>query len=143
MHYELWTDGACSGNPGPGGWAYIVRIPNSNLIFDDSGYVSETTNNRMELLAVIEGLRHTPYSTHVVVFTDSKYVKQGITEWIKRWKKNGWLTANKKPVKNRDLWERLDALCQNHQVEWNWVEGHSGCELNECVDEMARAAIGG
>lgn len=135
----LYTDGACSGNPGPGGWGAL-------LIWGDhrkelSGGEAETTNNRMELRAVIEGLRTLRRRVPVTVYTDSTYVMKGVTEWMAGWKARGWKTAAKKPVKNRDLWEDLDAALVGHKVKWRWVKGHAGDPGNERADALARAAI--
>lgn len=139
-NFEMYTDGACSGNPGPGGWAWVLVL-NGKLILQDSGYEKETTNNRMELLAVINGLQNLittkQEKTSLVIYTDSNYVKQGITTWIKTWKKNGWKTSNKQPVKNKDLWETLDTLQQEFSPNWQWVKGHSANELNNLCDKLA------
>lgn len=133
---EVFTDGACSGNPGPGGWGAIVRIDGKDK--ELSGGEADTTNNRMELIAVIEALRVLHAASTVVLTTDSKYVKDGITDWIHNWKKNGWKNSNKKPVKNADLWRELDALNQKHTIEWRWVRGHNGHPENERCDKLAR-----
>ena len=135
----MYTDGACRGNPGPGGWGVV-------LIYKDNrktlrGYSAETTNNRMELTAVIEGLRALNRSCRVEINTDSKYVMQGINEWIANWKRNGWKTAARKPVKNYDLWQQLDEAVAGHDVDWKWVKGHSGIEGNEQADQLANEAI--
>lgn len=137
---SIYTDGACSGNPGPGGWGTIIVHPDGseNIL---SGGEEKTTNNRMELTAVIEGLEKTPAGTCAVVVTDSEYVKKGITEWIKNWVRNGWKTASKKPVKNRDLWQQLLALTEKRNISWEWVKGHSGHPLNERCDSLARSEI--
>ncbi len=137
---SIYTDGACSGNPGPGGWGTIIVYPDGS---EDilSGGESKTTNNRMELAAVIEGLKKTPTGTCGVVVTDSEYVKKGITEWIKNWVRNGWKTASKNPVKNRDLWQQLLALTEERNISWEWVKGHSGHPLNERCDSLARSEI--
>lgn len=136
---DIWTDGACSGNPGPGGWgAILVHGENTREL---SGAEPETTNNRMELMAAIAGLTALKRPCRVVLHTDSQYVKGGITGWIFGWKKNGWKTADKKPVKNTDLWQALDEAMARHAVEWRWVKGHAGTPLNERADELARAAI--
>lgn len=137
---EVFTDGACEGNPGPGGWGAIVRMNGTEK--DLSGGERHTTNNRMELSAAIEALKVLPASSRVVLTTDSQYVQKGITQWIKNWKRNGWLNASKQPVKNADLWRDLDALCEKHSVEWRWVKGHAGHAENERCDELARQAIG-
>ena len=136
---EIFTDGACRGNPGPGGWAAILRrgIQEKELW----GYDPETTNNRMEMLGAIEGLQALKAPCEVILYTDSMYVKNGITTWIHGWKKNGWRRADKGPVKNVDLWQRLDVLVTYHKVTWQWVRGHSGHKENERADELARQAI--
>jgi len=136
---EIFTDGACSGNPGPGGWGTILRCGGHEK--ELSGYDPETTNNRMELIAVIAGLEALKRPCNVHLTTDSQYVKKGITEWIDGWVRRGWKNSQKKPVANRDLWERLLALSEKHRVEWCWVRGHAGHEENERCDELARAAI--
>ena len=135
---EVFTDGACLGNPGPGGWG--VLIVDNGARRELNGGEAETTNNRMEMMAAIRALEETAGATAITLVTDSQYVKNGITSWIKGWKKNGWKNASKQPVKNRDLWERLDALTQNRAVEWKWVKGHSGHPENDRVDELAREA---
>lgn len=139
MIVEIFTDGACRGNPGPGGWAALLRQGVHERLV--SGAAQETTNNRMELMAAIEGLAALRRPSQVSLTTDSQYVRQGVTSWIAGWKRNGWRTANKAPVKNRDLWERLDALAAGHQVQWHWVRGHSGHPENERVDAAANSAI--
>lgn len=136
---ELFTDGACRGNPGPGGWGALLRYGSTEK--ELKGAEPETTNNRMELMAAIEGLAALNKSCTVVLTTDSQYVKNGITQWLPGWKAKGWKTASKKPVKNRDLWERLDEQVQKHDVEWQWVKGHSGHAENERVDQLANDAI--
>jgi ribonuclease HI len=136
---EIHTDGACSGNPGPGGWGAVLRWQGRER--ELCGGEALTTNNRMELMAAIAALEALKRPSRVVIWTDSGYLKGGITGWIKGWKKNGWRTAGKQPVKNRDLWERLDALCTRHDVEWRWLKGHAGHPLNERADALARAAI--
>jgi ribonuclease HI len=136
---EIYTDGACRGNPGPGGWAATLQW--EGHLRELSGAERETTNNRMELTAVIRALEALKRSMPVRVYTDSQYVRQGITEWLPNWKKRDWRTADKKPVKNRDLWEALDAAAARHEVEWHWVKGHSGVPGNERVDALANAAI--
>ena len=136
---EIFTDGACTGNPGPGGWAALLRHGAREKML--TGAEAQTTNNRMELAAAIEALAALRRPSTAVLHTDSQYVQRGITEWVPRWKKNGWMTSGKEPVRNRDLWERLDALVQVHSVEWRWVRGHSGHVENERVDQAARAAI--
>ena len=136
---DIFTDGACRGNPGPGGWAALLRYGDTEKMF--SGAQEQTTNNRMELIAAIEGLEQLKKPMDVVLTTDSQYVKDGITKWIDGWKKKGWITSQKKPVKNGDLWKRLDAAGANHSVEWKWVKGHSGHTENEMVDQAANIAI--
>lgn len=136
---DLFTDGACSGNPGPGGWGAILRYGAHEK--ELSGGENPTTNNRMELMAVIEGLSSLKSACAVTVHTDSRYVMDGVTKYIFNWKRNGWKTADKKPVKNVDLWERLDAAISRHKVEWTWVKGHAGHPENERADELARNAI--
>ena len=136
---EIYTDGACRGNPGPGGWAATLSL--GEHFRELSGAEAATPNNRMELTAVIEALSALKRESRVRVFTDSEYVRRGITEWLKAWKARDWRTADKKPVKNRDLWERLDAVAARHDVEWRWVKGHSGVPGNERVDALANAAI--
>jgi ribonuclease HI len=136
---EIHTDGACSGNPGVGGWAAILRAPGKEL--ELSGGEAHTTNNRMEMMAAISALEALKRPAPVDLFTDSVYLRDGITQWLKGWKARGWMTAAKKPVKNQDLWERLDAAASRHRVEWHWVRGHAGDALNERADELARAAL--
>ncbi len=133
---ELYTDGACLGNPGPGGWGALLRFNSTEK--ELSGGEADTTNNRMELLAVIEGLNALTRPCTVEVYTDSQYVQKGITEWISGWKARGWKTAAKKPVKNADLWQALDAAQEPHRVSWHWVKGHAGHPENERVDDLAR-----
>ena len=135
----IYTDGACRGNPGPGGWGALLRYDEHEKTL--SGYVEQTTNNRMELTAAIRALQALKESQNVHVFTDSTYVKQGITVWIVDWKKRNWKTTNRKEVKNADLWKELDLLCLNHSVRWSWVRGHSGDEGNEVADMLATSAI--
>lgn len=136
---EIWTDGACSGNPGPGGWgALLVSGDNRKEIY---GGEPQTTNNRMELMAAIEALTALKNASKVTLHTDSTYVKDGLTKWIHGWKKNGWKTAAKKPVKNQDLWQQLDAACARHDITWKWVKGHAGDEGNERADELARLGV--
>ena len=136
---EIHTDGACSGNPGPGGWAaLLVSGAHEKLI---SGAEPATTNNRMELLAAIRALEALKRPCDVVLWTDSEYLRRGITEWLSRWKASGWKTAAKQPVANRELWEELDRLSRGHSIDWRWVRGHSGHPENERVDAAARAAI--
>ena len=136
---DIYTDGACSGNPGPGGWGALLRIGAKEK--ELSGYDPATTNNRMELMAVIEALRALKRPVAARVHTDSQYVQKGISEWIHGWKKRGWLTADRKPVKNADLWQALEALTVGHKIEWLWVRGHAGHTENERVDALARQAI--
>jgi len=135
----LFTDGACSGNPGPGGWAALLRYQGHER--ELSGGEPATTNNRMELLAVIHGLEALKRPTPVRIYTDSQYVMKGMTEWLAGWKRRGWQTADRQPVKNVDLWQRLESASSPHQVEWEWVRGHCGHPENERVDVLARAAI--
>lgn len=137
---ELFTDGACQGNPGPGGWGVLLRY--GSVERELSGGEAATTNNRMELTAVIRGLEALKRPCRVHVTTDSQYVRNGITDWIRRWRRNGWRTADRKPVKNSDLWQRLDELAAGHEVEWHWVKGHAGHPENERADRLATAAIG-
>ena len=136
---EMFTDGACSGNPGPGGWGAILRY--KTVEKELSGYSPSTTNNRMELTAVVEGLRAMKEPCHLIIYTDSRYLKDGITGWIHKWKKNGWKTSTKTPVKNQDLWEALDEAAQMHTIEWRWIRGHAGHPENERADQLAREAI--
>ena len=140
MKYKIYTDGACSGNPGPGGWGAVIFDQN-NKQKNISGSEKNTTNNRMELLAAIMSLKKIKTNSEVVIFTDSIYVKNGITEWMKNWKKNGWKNSSKKPVKNKDLWVKLDKLCEANSVSWKWVKGHSTNEFNNLADELATKAI--
>jgi ribonuclease HI len=136
---ELFTDGACKGNPGLGGWGVLIK--NSNILNELKGFQQLTTNNRMELIAVIEGLKSIKENAHIEITTDSMYVKNGINQWINNWKRNGWKTAAKKPVKNKDLWQELDELVQNYSIKWIWVKGHSGHPGNERADQLANEAI--
>lgn len=136
---EIFTDGACRGNPGPGGWGVLLRYGNQEKSL--YGGEANTTNNRMELTAAIKGLQALNRASHIKLTTDSKYVMQGITEWIDNWKKRGWKTANKKPVKNVDLWQQLDAEIQQHTIDWQWVKGHSGHRENEIADQLANKGI--
>ena len=135
---KIYTDGSCLGNPGDGGWAAII-IENKKKTHI-KGSKKNTTNNQMELLAPIKALEKIPQGSKVQIFTDSKYVKSGITEWILNWKKNGWITANKQPVKNKDLWTELDNMTIAHEIKWIWVKGHSSDKLNNEVDLIAREA---
>ena len=134
----IYTDGACLGNPGPGGWAAVILGPERIEI---TGFDSATTNNRMELTAALEGLRALPEGAEVHLHTDSQYVRNGMHEWLARWKRNGWRTADKKPVKNEDLWRALDEAATAHRVHWHWVRGHNGDPENERCDELANEAI--
>jgi ribonuclease HI len=135
----MYTDGACRGNPGPGGWGVILSYRDRNKKL--SGFDPQTTNNRMELTAAIEGLRALSRACDIELNTDSKYVLQGINEWIESWKSNGWKTAAKKPVKNVDLWQSLDEQVKKHRINWHWVKGHAGIEGNEMADQLANLAI--
>ncbi|AHD08027.1 MULTISPECIES: ribonuclease HI [Phaeobacter] len=139
-----YTDGACSGNPGPGGWGVLLRAMDGETIVKEkelSGGEAETTNNRMELLAAINALESLARPSTLTVVTDSAYVKNGVTGWIHGWKRNGWKTASKKPVKNVELWQRLDEAQRRHDVTWEWVKGHAGHPENERADELARAGM--
>ena len=136
---EIYTDGACSGNPGPGGWGVILRYKNTEK--ELSGFETMTTNNRMEIRAAIEGIKALTRSVKIEVYTDSQYLRDGVTKWLFQWKKNNWRLSNKSPVKNQDLWEELDTLIKNHDVSWHWVRGHSGHPENERADALARQAI--
>lgn len=136
---EIWTDGACSGNPGPGGWGAILRFNGKTK--ELCGGEALTTNNRMELMAAIRALEALTRECAVDVNTDSQYVRGGVTSWMKGWKKNGWKTADRKPVKNQDLWEQLDKLIAKHDVAWHWVKGHAGNIDNERADELAREGM--
>ncbi len=138
-HVEIFTDGACSGNPGPGGWGAILRY--KGVEKELSGAEPETTNNRMELMAAIAALEALKEPVEVDLHTDSEYLKKGITEWLPQWKARGWKTAAKKPVKNADLWQRLEAAMAPHRVRWHWVKGHAGHAENERADALAREAI--
>lgn len=136
---ELFTDGACRGNPGPGGWGVLLREEGHEWTL--SGSEMSTTNNRMELAAAINGLAYFTEDREIALTTDSQYVRQGITQWIHGWRRNGWRTSAKQPVKNQDLWQALDALAAKHSVSWHWVKGHSGHPENEQADALANAAI--
>ena len=139
MSVEAWTDGACRGNPGPGGWGVLLRYKgNEKTLY---GAERETTNNRMELMAAIQALESLTRQCKVQLTTDSQYVQKGITEWLPNWKRRGWKTAARKPVKNVDLWQRLDKAVAEHDVEWHWVRGHSGHPENEQADALANQAI--
>ena len=135
----IHTDGACSGNPGPGGWGAIIR--DGGKITEMKGGEAATTNNRMELLAAISALESLPDNTPAELHTDSQYLRDGITQWLPNWKKNGWRTSDKKPVKNVDLWKRLEVAAERHQVAWHWVRGHVGHDENERADELAREGM--
>ena len=136
---HIFTDGACKGNPGPGGWGAVLKY--GDHVKELKGYSSETTNNIMELTAVIEALKSLTRPCKIILTTDSNYVKNGITEWIHSWKKKGWKTANKKPVKNKEYWQQLDVEVQRHTIDWKWVKGHSGHPENERADELANEAV--
>ncbi len=139
-----YTDGACSGNPGPGGWGVLMQARNGETVVKErelSGGEADTTNNKMELMAAIMALETLERASPITIVTDSNYVKNGITGWIFGWKKNGWKTASKKPVANADLWQRLDAAQARHNVTWKWVKGHAGHAENERADELARAGM--
>ena len=140
MKYKIYTDGACSGNPGPGGWAVIILVNNEikEMFF---GNEKNTTNNQMELLAPIKAIQKFKKKSEISIFTDSIYVRDGITDWIKQWEKNGWKTASKKPVKNKDLWKKLKNLSSKHSIKWIWVKGHAQDKYNNLVDELAQGAI--
>lgn len=135
----IYTDGACKGNPGPGGWGALMKY--QDTVKEFCGGETETTNNRMEMKAAIEALSQLTRPCEVVLTTDSQYLRKGITEWIDNWKKRGWKTSARKPVKNADLWKQLDELTQKHQITWNWVKGHSGHAENERADELANKGI--
>ena len=136
---EIFTDGACKGNPGIGGWGVLLQYNGKER--ELCGGEAETTNNRMELMAAIQALTALKRPCRVILHTDSKYVQQGISEWVHNWKKRGWKTADKKPVKNEDLWRRLDALAEQHRIDWVWVKGHSGHDENERADELANRGV--
>ena len=141
---HAYTDGACSGNPGPGGWGVLLRATQGDEILKEkelSGGEANTTNNQMELMAAISALESLTRPSQITIVTDSTYVKNGVTQWIHGWKRNGWKTAAKKPVKNADLWQRLDAAQSCHPVTWEWVKGHAGHPENERADELARAGM--
>ena len=140
-HVTIYTDGACSGNPGPGGWGALLQYNGHEK--ELSGGAAETTNNRMELTAAIEALCALSKPCQVDIYTDSKYLQNGITQWLAAWKRKGWKTSAKKPVKNKDLWQALDEAVQKHQIAWQWVRGHAGQRENERLDQLARDAIGG
>jgi ribonuclease HI len=136
---EIFTDGACQGNPGPGGWGVILRYKSHEK--ELSGGEANTTNNRMELMAAIKGIEAVQKTIPIHLYTDSEYLRKGITEWIHTWKKNGWKSAQKKPIKNQDLWEHLDKVVSAHKISWHWVKGHAGHPENERADELARRAL--
>lgn len=138
-HVIIYTDGACRGNPGPGGWGALLRYGDHEKIL--SGAEEFTTNNRMELIGAIKALEAVQQGCKIDLYTDSQYVKKGITEWIHQWKKNQWKKSDKKPVKNADLWQKLDKEFDHHQITWHWVKGHSGHPENDLVDEVANKAI--
>ena len=135
---KIWTDGSCLGNPGPGGWAFVAT--DGKNVAHRSGGESDTTNNRMELMAVIRAISAAHRHSELEIHTDSQYVKNGMQTWIKNWRKNNWRTADRKPVKNQDLWQKLDELANNTKIHWVWVRGHNGEEFNEKCDELARTA---
>ena len=136
---SIWTDGACSGNPGPGGWGAILRYGDKTK--ELSGGEPLTTNNRMELSGAIGALEALTRPCAIELHTDSQYLRNGVLTWMKNWKRNGWRTADKKPVKNEDLWRRLDEAKERHEIDWRWVKGHAGDEMNERADELARAGM--
>ena len=140
MKYKIYTDGACSGNPGPGGWAAII-ISDNEIKETFFGSEKNTTNNQMELTAPIKAIQKFKKKSEILIFTDSTYVRDGITTWIKKWEKNGWKTALKKPVKNKDLWKKLKNLSSKHSIKWIWIKGHSQDKYNNLVDELAQGAI--
>ena len=139
-HVTIYTDGACSGNPGPGGWGVLLRFGSHEK--ELSGSAGDTTNNRMELTAALEALHALTKPCQIDFYTDSEYLKNGITRWMSVWKRKGWKTSAKQPVKNQDLWQALDEAVQGHQISWHWVRGHTGQRENERVDQLARNAIG-
>ena len=144
LELKAFTDGACSGNPGPGGWGVVLQAINAGEIVKErelSGGAGETTNNQMELMAAISALETLDHASTITVVTDSSYVKDGVSTWIHGWKRNGWKTAAKKPVKNVELWQRLDAAQARHNVTWKWVKGHAGHPENERADALARAGM--
>lgn len=145
MHNLIaYTDGACSGNPGPGGWGVVLQARSGLKVTKQrelNGGAAETTNNRMELTAAIQALEALTRKSQIRIVTDSVYVKDGVTKWILGWKKNGWLTSAKKPVKNEDLWKKLDAAQESHEVSWEWIKGHAGHPENELADELARTGM--
>ena len=135
---KIYTDGSCMGNPGNGGWAAIIFMNNEKIII--SGHKKKTTNNQMELMAAIEALKKIPKDQEVQMYTDSKYVKMGITEWIKKWSQNDWKTSSKQKVKNIELWKELNDISKKHKIEWHWVKAHAGDAFNEEADELAKKA---
>lgn len=141
MTVEIFTDGACKGNPGPGGWGVLLRYNGKEKTL--CGGEAHTTNNRMELMAAIKGLEQLNRSCTVDLYTDSQYLRKGMSEWLKGWKKNGWVNSKKEPVKNADLWKILDAFAVEHQIKWHWVKGHSGHKENDIVDALANKGIEG
>jgi ribonuclease HI len=145
MDIGIWTDGGCFGNPGPGAWAFIIADMQKNVIYRTQGHDLKTTNNRMELMAVIKALHYTLEQNwtfdNIYIHTDSRYVEQGMTGWVDQWKTNGWLNAKKKPVKNKELWVELDGLASRLPIEWVWIPGHSGNTFNEYCDEETRKEI--
>ena len=140
MKYTIYTDGACSGNPGPGGWGAVI-FDNENKQKNISGSEENTTNNRMELSAAIMALKEVNKNSEITIYTDSTYVKNGISEWVLKWRENGWKNSNKEPVKNKDLWEKLDNLCEQNTINWKWVKGHASNKYNNLADELATKAI--
>ena len=140
MKYTIYTDGACSGNPGPGGWGAVI-FDNDNKQKNISGSEENTTNNRIELSAAIKALEEVNTNSEITIYTDSTYVKNGITEWVLKWKENGWKNSNKEPVKNKDLWEKLDNLCEQNIVNLKWIKGHASNKYNNLADELATKAI--
>ena len=141
MKYKIYTDGACSGNPGPGGWAALILQNNNEVKYMLSGNENNTTNNKMELIAPIKAIQKINVKSEIYIFTDSTYVKNGITVWIKKWEKNGWKTSSKKPVKNIELWKKLKNLSSKHSIKWIWVKAHAQNKYNNIVDELAQGAI--
>ena len=140
MRYVIYTDGACSGNPGPGGWGAVILDEEKNET-NISGEEKSTTNNRMELMAPIMALRKIKKSSKIIIYTDSTYLKNGITTWIKNWEINGWISANKKPIKNKDLWVTLSKLSEEKNIDWKWIKAHAGNKYNEIADKLATEAI--
>ena len=140
MKYVIYTDGACSGNPGPGGWGAVILDEKKNET-NISGEEKSTTNNRMELMAPIMALRKIKKSSKIIIYTDSTYLKNGITTWIKNWKINGWMSASKKPIKNKDLWVTLSKLSEEKNIDWKWIKAHTGNKYNEIADKLATGAI--